>query len=305
VSLISFLHKQFIGVVQWNEPEDGILAYRYPMQELEIQTDGQLTVRESQMALFVHQGKIADIFGPGLHTLAPRNLPLLAGMMHWDRQTEASFKAEVYFFSTRRQNGQKWDTGSPITIRDREFGAVRLRCSGSYGYRIADPALFFTQVSGAQLGEMRECCFSSDLEGQLRDTILAHMTGVFANSGLPFLDLAANKQLLAGEIVERTRPMFAALGLELSQVTVEQIVLPEELSRALEERLTKKMVASATAYAQYAAAESVVLGGSVSAAMPRTMATAAAATPAAKLCIDCGQPLAPRSRVCAECGQIQ
>jgi membrane protease subunit (stomatin/prohibitin family) len=297
VSLISFLHKQFISVVQWNEPEDGILAYHYPMQELEIQIDGQLTVRESQMAMFVHEGKIADVFGPGLHTLAPRNLPLLTGMMRWDGDSAASFKAEVYFFSTRRQSEQKWDTGSPITIRDREFGAARLRCSGSYGYRIADPALFFTQLSGTQPGGKRECCFCSDIEGQLRDTILAHMTGVFANSGLPFLDLAANKQLLAGEIVERTRPMFAALGLELSQVVVEQIALPEELSKALEERVSKKMVASATAY--------VVLGGSVSAAMPRTMAPALATMPAAKLCIDCGQPLAPRSRVCAECGQIQ
>ena len=142
VTLRQFLGKQLIDVIQWNEAEDGMLAFRYPMQDMEIQNGGQLTVRESQMAAFVNEGKIADVFGPGLHTLTTRNLPLLTDLMNSDKGFESPFKSDVYFFSTRLQIDQKWGTATPITIRDKEFGAVRLRGYGIYSYRIADPRVF-------------------------------------------------------------------------------------------------------------------------------------------------------------------
>ena len=110
MTLASFISKQFIDVIEWNEPQDGILSYRYPMHDLEIQNGGQLTVSESQMAAFVNEGKIADVFGPGLHTLNTRNLPILTDLMNWDKDFESPFKSEVYFFSTRQQMDQKWGT---------------------------------------------------------------------------------------------------------------------------------------------------------------------------------------------------
>src|ERR1700722_4358838 len=119
MSLRQFLGKQFIDVLQWNESEDGTLAYRYPMQDMEIQTGGQLTVRESQMAAFVNEGRIADIFTPGLYTLTTRNLPLLTDLKNWDKDFLSPFKSDVYFFSMRLQLDQKWGTGTPITIRDK------------------------------------------------------------------------------------------------------------------------------------------------------------------------------------------
>ncbi len=197
MSLSQFLGKQFIKVIEWNEPENGILAYRYPMLDMEIENGGQLTVSESQMAAFVNEGKIADVFGPGLHTLNTRNLPLLTDLMNWDKAFESPFKSEVYFFSTRLQIDQKWGTATPITIRDKEFGAVRLRCYGIYSYRIADPRVFFNQISGT-----RDSYFATDLEGQLRDTIIARMTEIFAASDLSFLDMAANQGVLGDKIVE-------------------------------------------------------------------------------------------------------
>src|SRR5580692_11963764 len=118
------------------------------MQDLEIQNGGQLTVSESQVAAFVNEGKIADIFGPGLHTLNTRNLPLLTDLKNWDKQFESPFKSDVYFFSTRLQMGRRWGTPSPITFREREFGAARLRAYGIYAYRIANPRVFFTNVCG-------------------------------------------------------------------------------------------------------------------------------------------------------------
>ena len=331
MTLISFLAKQFIDVILWNEPQDGILAYRYPMQDLEIQNGGQLTVSESQIAAFVNEGHIADVFGPGLHTLDTRNLPILTDLLNWDKDFESPFKSEVYFFSTRLQIDQKWGTATPITIRDKEFGAVRLRCFGIYSYRIADPRVFFNQVSGT-----RECYFTADLEGQLRDTILAHMTGAFATSNLPFLDVAANQSALAAKISEMVRPVFTSLGLELVQFVVENVSLPEELAKVLDQRIGMGIVGDVGRYTQYAAAESldlaaansgggagVGMGLGAGAAVAQVLAASlrsssvvpVAAAPAAtapvatdiatKFCIECGQPIAARARFCAECGKPQ
>src|ERR1700739_4382895 len=150
MSLRDFLSKQFIDVIEWVEPEDGILAYRYPMQDMEIQNGGKLTVRESQAAAFVNEGRIADIFGPGLYTLNTQTLPLLTYLMNWDKAFQSPFKSDVYFFSTRLQMNQKWGTATPITVRDREFGAVRLRAYGIYSWCIADPKVFHEKVSGTR-----------------------------------------------------------------------------------------------------------------------------------------------------------
>lgn len=332
MTLSNWISKQFIGVIEWNEPEDGILSYRYPMRDLEIQNGGQLTVSESQMAAFVNEGRIADIFGPGLHTLNTRNLPILTDLKNWSKDFESPFKSEVYFFSTRLQMDQKWGTATPITIRDNEFGAVRLRCFGIYAYRIIDPKLFYNQVSGT-----RDLYFAADLEGQLRNTILAYMTSVFANSNLPFLDLAGNQATLAAKIGEQLKPVFASLGLELNQFVVENISLPDELVKVLDQRIGMKMVGDVGRYTQYAAAESLdlaaantgggagvgmglgagaavaqVLSSSLKSANPAPAADTAAPAVTAqatgietKFCIDCGKAIAARAKFCAECGKPQ
>jgi membrane protease subunit (stomatin/prohibitin family) len=340
VSLISFLSKQFISVIEWDEPQDGILAYRYPMQDLEIQNGGQLTVNESQAAAFVNEGKIADIFGPGLHTLSTRNLPILTNLMNWSKDFESPFKSEVYFFSMRQQIDQKWGTATPITVRDKDYGAIRLRCFGIYSYRIADPKVFFNQVSGT-----RECYQAADLEGQLRDTILARITETFAASGLPFLDLAANQNTLAAKIVEQVKPAFAALGLEITQLAVENVSLPDELAKMLDQSIGMKMVGDLGRYTQFAAAESLDLaaansggGGGMGSGMgagagmgmglgagaavaqvfansfkapsagpvatPAVAETVATAT-AAKFCADCGKSITASAKFCSECGKPQ
>jgi len=336
VSLRDFLAKQFIGVIEWNEQADGILAYRYPMRDLEIENGGRLTVSESQMAAFVNEGKIADIFGPGLHTLNTRNLPLLTDLMNWDKAFESPFKSEVYFFSTRLQIDQKWGTATPITVRDKEFGAVRLRCYGIYSYRIADPRAFFNQISGT-----RDKYFAADLEGQLRDTIVARMTGIFANSDLSFLDMAANQAALGEKIVEQMKPAFAALGLALDQFVVENISLPDELQKVFDQRIGMNMVGDLGRYTLYAAAESLDLSAanssgaagmgmgagaavaqvlqsslrSVTPAAPpaaapvligvQTGAASPAAAQASKFCIECGHALPQSAKFCAECGKPQ
>src|SRR5947207_11548482 len=150
MSLRTFIGKQFIDVIDWMEPEDGILAYRYPMQDREIQNGGKLTVRDSQMAVFVNEGQVADVMGPGLYTLTTHTLPILTYLKNWDKLFQSPFKSDVYFFSTRMQTNQRWGTPQPITIRDKDFGAVRLRAFGNYAYSIGDAKTFYQRVSGTR-----------------------------------------------------------------------------------------------------------------------------------------------------------
>jgi membrane protease subunit (stomatin/prohibitin family) len=324
VTLKQFLGKQFIDVIQWSEPEDGILAYRYPMEDMEIQNGGQLTVRESQLAAFVNEGKIADVFGPGLHTLNTRNLPLLTDLLNWDKEFESPFKSDVYFFSTRLQIDQKWGTSTPITIRDKEFGAVRLRGYGIYSYRVADPRKFFTQVTGT-----RQRYYASELEGQLRETIVARMTDILASSDVSFLDMAKSQAALGQKIAEQMKPAFAALGLELDQFVVESISLPEELTKVMDQRIGMSMAGDLSRFTQFEAAESLEeaatntggaagmgVGLGAGAAMAQAVMAQAkaagngAATPVAaaagtKFCVDCGKSIPDRAKYCPECGKAQ
>jgi membrane protease subunit (stomatin/prohibitin family) len=337
--LSQFLAKQFIDVIQWNEPEDGVLSYRYPMQDMEIQNGGQLTVRESQMAAFINEGRIADVFGPGLYTLTTRNLPLLTDLMNWDKAFESPFKSDVYFFSTRQQLDQKWGTATPMTLRDKEFGAVRLRAFGNYTYKVADPSVFFNQVSGT-----RDAYFANDLDGQLRTAIVAGMTNTFANSDISFIDMAANQAALGVRIAAELKTTFASLGLELSQFVVENVSLPDELQKVFDQRVGMNMVGDLGRYTLYSAAESLDLsaantsgaagmgmGLGAGAAVAQVLSNALkpvgmvppsappqtgaaplidAAVPnappaAAKFCIECGKPIAERAKFCSECGKPQ
>ncbi|HEV2278786.1 MAG TPA: SPFH domain-containing protein [Acidobacteriaceae bacterium] len=328
MTLRDFIGKQFIDIIQWNEPEDGILAWRYPMRDMEIQNGGQLTVRESQLAAFVNEGRIADVFGPGMHTLNTHNLPVLTDLMNWTKEFKSPFKSDVYFFSTRLQIDQKWGTATPITFREKEFGAVTLRGYGIYSYRIADPKKFFLQVSGT-----REIYYASDLEGQLRDTIVGRMTDIFASSAVSFLDMAANQAVFADKISDAMKPTFANLGLELNHFVVENISLPEDLQKIMDQRIGVSMAGDLSRFTQLEAAESLpiaaantggaadagvglgagmamaqtMMGAMKSAAAGTTVTAPAAPAPGAatKFCTNCGQSIPRAAKFCPECGQSQ
>ena len=237
MALMDFIKKQFIDILQWTETGDGTLAWRYPMQDMEIQNGGQLVVRESQMAMFVNEGQVADVFGPGTHTLTTRTLPVLTYLKNWDKLFESPFKSDVYFFSTRQQIDQKWGTPQPITVRDKEFGAVRLRAFGNYAYRIADPRKFYTEISGT-----RDAYNVSELDGQLRGLIMQNIATGIAQSGVPFLDLAANQQAFAQALAGALGPAMEAYGLKLEATTVQSISLPDELQKVLDQKIGMGMV---------------------------------------------------------------
>ncbi|HEY3929808.1 MAG TPA: SPFH domain-containing protein [Candidatus Koribacter sp.] len=339
MTLGSFLKKQFIDVIDWTEPEDGILAYRYPMQDREIQNGGKLTVRDSQMALFVNEGKIADQFGPGLYTLNTNTLPLLTYLKNWDKAFQSPFKSDVYYFSTRQQVNQHWGTPNPITVRDKDFGMIRMRGFGIYSYHISNPKDFYEKISGT-----RETYTSAELEGQLRNTIIGLLTDTFANSQVPFLDLAANQTMLAQKITEKVNPTFTGYGLTLDSFVVENVSLPDELQKVLDQRIEMNMVGNMQQYTQFNAAQSIPIaaaneggGAGIGAglgagiAMGQAIAGAvqggiqggqqpptptggapaagggggAAVAGATKFCMSCGKPIPRAAGFCPECGTKQ
>jgi membrane protease subunit (stomatin/prohibitin family) len=336
MSLRDFLSKQFIDVIEWVEPEDGILAYQYPMQDREIQNGGKLTVRESQAAVFVNEGKVADAFMPGLYTLTTQTLPILTYLQNWDKAFKSPFKSDVYFFSTRLQTNQHWGTQNPITIRDKEFGAVRLRAFGIYSYHLMNPKEFYTKVSGT-----RDVYRVEDLEGQLRNTIVGRITDTFASSNVPFLDMAANQVALSEKIAAQLKPAFTDLGLSLDSFVVENLSLPDELQKVLDQRISMNMVGDMGRYTQYQVAQSIPIaaaneGGGAAGigaglgagvAMGQAMMDAvkkasapsgesapssggsAAGTAAAgtetKFCLNCGKPIPKVAKFCPGCGQAQ
>jgi membrane protease subunit (stomatin/prohibitin family) len=252
MALRDFLAKQFIEVIQWTESDQDTLAWRFPIRDMEIMNGGKLTVRESEAAVFVNEGKIADLFGPGLYTLNTENLPLLTNLMNWDKAFKSPFKSDVYFFSTRQRIDQRWGTATPITIRDKDFGAVRLRGYGIYSWHIDNPRSFYTKLSGT-----REVYKIADLEGQLRNTIVGRITDAFAHSGVPFLDMAANQVELGDKIAEGLKPIFADLGLALDSFVVENLSLPEELQKMLDTRVGMNMIGDMGRYTQYQVANSM------------------------------------------------
>ena len=253
MALMDFIKKQFIDILQWTEQGDGVLAWRYPMADMEIQYGGSLTVRESQMAVFVNEGKVADVFGPGMYKLTTQTLPVLTYLKNWDKLFESPFKSDVYFFSTRQQVDQRWGTSQPVTIRDKDFGAVRLRAFGNYTYRIADPKKFHTEISGT-----RDTYTVADLDGQLRGLMLQHISDAVAGSGIAFLDLAANQIEFAQQIQAATAPSFEVIGLKLEMVTVQNVSLPEELQKILDQKIGMGMVGGDMGkFMQYQTAQSM------------------------------------------------
>jgi membrane protease subunit (stomatin/prohibitin family) len=334
MSLRDFISKQFIDVIDWVEPEDGILAYRYPMQDREIQNGGKLTVRDSQLALFVNEGKAADAFAPGLYTLTTQTLPILTYLKNWDKAFQSPFKSDVYFFSTRIQTNQHWGTQNPISIRDKEFGAVRLRAFGIYSYHVSEAKIFYTKISGT-----RDLYKVEDLEGQLRNTIVARITDTFAASQVAFLDMAANQVALSGKISEQLAPAFTEYGLTLDGFVVENLSLPDELQKILDQRISMNMVGDMGRYTQFQVAQSIPIaagnegGGAAgvgaglgagvalgqamvdavkkAASTPAESGSGGAAAPGAaaaadtKFCLECGKPIPRSSKFCPECGKPQ
>ena len=246
------LFGEFVDIIEWTDSSVDTMVYRFQRYGNEIKFGAKLTVRESQIAVFVSEGEIADILGPGLYELETKNLPILSTLQHWHHGFESPFKAEVYFFNTRQFVDLKWGTKNPIMMRDKEFNMVRLRTFGTYNIRIQDPEKFIREIVGT------DGHFTIDeISSQLRNLIVTRYTDLLGSADIPVLDLAGNQGQLGELLTQRISPEFQDYGLELTKVLVENISLPPEVEKALDKRTSMGMIGDLNSYIQFGAAESM------------------------------------------------
>src|SRR5512133_1920579 len=246
------LQAELIDIVQWLDDTKDTLVYRFERYGNEIKYNAKLVVREGQMAAFINEGQLADVFKPGTYTLTTQNLPVLATLKGWKYGFESPFKAEVYFCSTRQFTNLKWGTPGPVTMRDPEFGAVRVTAYGLYSIRIKDPAVFIREIVGTDGN------FTTDsIEDNLRGKIGLRIKEVMPDAGIPIIDLESKVVQLGETMKAKVAPSIEALGLDLTEVQVQDIGLPEEVERAIDKAGAMRAIGNMQMYTQYETANSI------------------------------------------------
>jgi len=252
MGLFDKLRNELIDIIDWTDNTGDTLVWRFPRYDNEIKYGAKLVVRESQTAAFINEGKLADVFPPGTHTLQTENLPILSTLKGWKYGFQSPFKAEVYFVSMRTVTDRKWGTKNPILMRDAEFGIVRLRAFGTYALRVSDPAAFLRQVAGT------EARFTVDqIEDQLRDLIVARFADALGASKIAAVDLAGNYDRLGRLLAAQIQPDFTAFGLQIVNLLVENISLPSEVEGAIDKRTSMGAIGNMQQYTQYEAATAI------------------------------------------------
>ena len=325
MGILDKIKGQLIDVIEWTDSSNKTMVHKYDMNVKEIMMGAQLTVRESQVAIFVNEGEIADIFEPGRYELQTSNMPILTALKSWKYGFNSPFKSDVYFVNTKQFLDMKWGTSNPVMMRDAEFGMIRLRAFGIYSFKVSDPKTFLKEVFGTA------ALFTVDgVEGQVKRTLVSGLSDAIAESKIPALDLAANYDELANFAMQSINPKLASLGLTLCSFVIENISLPEEVEKSMDKRTSMGVLGNLDQYAKYQAAEAMReaannengggmagmgVGMGAGAAMGQMFAqslnnTAAPAAPApaaaaGAVCSACGAAIAAGSKFCPECGAKQ
>ncbi len=252
MGIFDSLRTQFIEVIEWLDDSGNTMLYRFPVSGQEIKNGAQLIVRESQAAVFVHAGQIADIFPPGSYTIDGGNTPILTKLGAWKYGFTSPFKAEVYFVNTKQFTDLKWGTPNPVMMRDADFDMVRLRAFGIYSMRVTDPRAFIKEVAGTNARFETE-----DIEGQLKRTIVSNFTDTLGESKIAALDLASNYDELSKLARTRLAEEFKSFGLELTKFAIENISLPPEVEAAMDKRTSMGVIGDTNRYTQFQAADAL------------------------------------------------
>ncbi|PIC96954.1 hypothetical protein CSV69_05450 [Sporosarcina sp. P26b] len=252
MGFFNMFKNQFIEVIEWQAQDANTLVYQFPVHNNEIKMGAELTVRESQVAIFVNEGEIADVFGPGRHILYTQNMPVLTKLKSWKYGFDSPFKAEVYFINTKQFINQKWGTANPIMMRDPDFGMIRLRGYGIYSYRVAEPTVFLRELFGTN-----SSYDTNAVEGQLKKMIVSGLSDLFAESQIPALDLSMHYDELSDKGKEKMMSRFAAFGFEITSLYIENLSLPKEVEEAMDKRTSMGVLGNMQQYQQYQAAEAM------------------------------------------------
>ncbi len=315
---------QFIEVIEWLDDSGDTILYRFPVYQQEIKNGAQLIVRESQAAVFVFEGQVADVFTPGRYTVDGGNTPILSKLGAWKFGFNSPIKAEVYFVNTKQFTDMKWGTANPIMLRDADFGIVRLRAFGAYSLRVADPAMFIKEIAGTNAHFQTE-----DIDEQLKRAIVTEFSDALGELKIPALDLAAQYKEIGETIRAKINEDFGTYGLQVTKFYVENISLPEEVEAAMDKRASMGAIGNADQYMKFQAADALRdaaqnegggagLGAGLGAgfAMGGQMVNAFGGTQGGAQqqqgpggaqtntvpCPTCGKPNAAGVKFCSECG---
>ena len=322
MGILDAIKGQLIDVIEWSDNSSKTMVHKYDMNGKEIMMGAQLTVRESQVAIFVNEGELADVFEPGRYELKTSNMPILTALKSWKYGFNSPFKSDVYFVNTKQFLDMKWGTSNPVMMRDAEFGMIRVRAFGIYSFRVSDAAKFLKEVFGTA------ALFTVEgVEGQIKRTLVSGLSDAIAESKIPALDLAANYEELSAYAMQAINPKLAELGLTLCSFVIENISLPEEVEKSIDKRTSMGVLGNMDQYAKYQAAEAMRdaannpngmagmgVGMGAGAAMGQMFAQgmapaapqAAATAPAAgAVCSACGAGIPVGSKFCPECGAKQ
>lgn len=252
MGLFDFIKNQFIEVIEWTDNGTTTMVYRFPVEGKEIKMGAQLTVRESQVAIFVNEGQIADVFNAGRYTLSTQNMPVLTKLKSWQYGFNSPFKAEVYFINTKQFTDQKWGTTNPIMMRDRDFGMLRLRGFGIFSFKVEDPIVFLKEVFGTNAKYD-----VSSISGQLKRVIISVLSDILAESQIPAIDLAMYYNELSEKAKEDLQKHFIKLGFKVEAFYIENISLPKEVEQVLDKKTSMGLLGDMQQYTQYQAAEAM------------------------------------------------
>ena len=312
---MGFLRSQMWTVLEWKDDSTDTIVYRFPMDGKEIMSGSQLTVRESQVAIFVHLGKIADVFGPGKYKLTTKNLPILSGIGSIWYKGESRFKAELYFVNTKQFLNRKWGSSNPVAMRDAEFGMIRIRAFGNYAFRVTDAEKFMKEVFGT-----RGLVKLTEIEGALQNMLVSQMSDTIAETHVTALDMSQNYSEFGELILGRAQAKFVDWGLTITEFNVINISFPEAVEKAIDERTSLGILSDHIGvYAQKKAADALgdaaknqgatgtFVGMGIGSMINNTLA-GAMSTPApqkksgGKFCSECGSPIKEGAKFCSECG---
>ena len=228
MGLFDKLRAEFIDIIEWLDDSNNTMVYRFERYQNEIKNGAKLTVREGQMAVFINEGQIADVFSPGMYSLTTENLPILSTLKGWKYGFNSPFKAEVYFVSTRNITDQKWGTKNPVTLSDQRFGMLEIRAFGTYVIRVKDAPVFIREIVGTD-GHFT----SEEIAEQLRSMIVTRFTDAIGEANLPVENYASNVNEISEYVHTIIGPEFEKYGIEVTKFLIENVSMPEEIKKEI------------------------------------------------------------------------